>query len=207
MRPEVFFRYSWLFEINKMIPLGENAKKLAEAAMEQTKRMTAYSNGFEMFIGVICVALVPAICEELLFRAGLQPVFLKIFKNEHIAIFATGVIFSAFHMQFDGFIPRMFLGVVLGYAFHYGGNIFISIFFHFINNGLIVVISYFKNIGKTDIDTENLGNIGTVGGIISLLLTITVIYLLYNFVYKKIETTSTTEGGLDDEETDTRFIV
>lgn len=43
--------------------------------------------------------------------------------NAHAAIWLTTAIFSAVHLQFYGFVPRMLLGAALGYLFWLTGSI------------------------------------------------------------------------------------
>jgi hypothetical protein len=41
--------------------------------------------------------------------------------NPHTAIWASAAAFSAMHMQFEGFLPRLFLGSLSGYLYHWSG--------------------------------------------------------------------------------------
>jgi hypothetical protein len=88
------------------------------------------------------VAVVPAIGEEMLFRGVLQPVFIRVFKNKHIGIWLTAFVFSFIHFQFFGFVPRLLIGVFLGYLFAFTGNLWYSIVAHMANNGIAVVGYY-----------------------------------------------------------------
>lgn len=98
------------------------------------------------YLGMMSViALIPAICEEWFFRAGLQKIFCEWSKNAWIGIILASCIFSLFHGDFANFIPRAILGFVLGILYHYSNNIWVNISAHFFNNGLIVT-AYFFNI-------------------------------------------------------------
>lgn len=97
------------------------------------------------FAMMIVIALIPAICEEWFFRAGLQKIFCNWSKNAWIGIILASCIFSLFHGDFANFIPRAILGFVLGILYHYSNNIWVNISAHFFNNGLIVT-AYFFNI-------------------------------------------------------------
>lgn len=88
------------------------------------------------------IAVVPAIGEEMLFRGVLQPVFIRIVKNQHLGIWLTAFVFSFIHFQFFGFVPRLLIGVFLGYLFAFTGNLWYSIIAHMANNG-IAVIGYY----------------------------------------------------------------
>jgi membrane protease YdiL (CAAX protease family) len=53
----------------------------------------------------------------------------------------TAVLFSALHMQFLGFLPRMFLGIVLGAFYWFSGSIYTSMIAHFVNNAVQVLFA------------------------------------------------------------------
>jgi membrane protease YdiL (CAAX protease family) len=92
---------------------------------------------------VIIIALLPAIGEEVCFRSILQRIIIQITRNAMSGILITAFIFSALHFQFEGFLPRMFLGFMLGYLYWYSGSIWTSMLAHFVNNAVqVVVVSY-----------------------------------------------------------------
>jgi len=112
---------------------------------------------FTVFIvNLIIIGLLPAIAEEFLFRGALQQLLYEGFKNIHVAIWVTAIIFSAIHVQFYGFVPRMILGAILGYLFYWSGNIWVPIIGHLFNNGGQVALTYLHQQGviKYDIDTD-----------------------------------------------------
>ena len=86
-------------------------KQQEEAAAALTERFLQADNFGVLLINIALMALLPAIAEELSFRGTLQ----QILGNKHIAIWVTAIIFSAIHMQFYGFIPRMLIGALLGF--------------------------------------------------------------------------------------------
>jgi membrane protease YdiL (CAAX protease family) len=55
----------------------------------------------------------------------------------------TAIVFSAIHMQFEGFFPRIILGLVLGYLMMWSGNIAYPMIAHFVNNAVQVILQYF----------------------------------------------------------------
>lgn len=101
-------------------------------------------NSIEGFIlTTFTLAVLPAFAEELFFRGALQPILIKLIRHTWIGIILTALIFSLIHFSAIGFLPRLFLGVVLGALFHFSRNIWLSIFFHFINNFISVITLYF----------------------------------------------------------------
>jgi len=129
----------WLGELNEHIPL---AKWMIDSEKEAGKQMEAFlkvSNSSDIIVNILLVALLPAICEEVFFRGCLQRILIYAFKNPLAGITITAALFSAFHMQFEGFLPRMFLGILLGALFWYSNSLWPNIIAHFLNNAIQVV--------------------------------------------------------------------
>lgn len=96
-----------------------------------------------LVINILVMAFMAALSEEIFFRGLLQQILIKNKLNAHVAIVITAILFSAFHLQFFGFIPRMFLGMVLGYLYYITQNLWVSITAHFCNNAFAVVATHF----------------------------------------------------------------
>lgn len=92
-----------------------------------------------LFINLLVMGLVAALSEELFFRGMLQQMLMKNKINVHLAIILSAALFSAFHLQFFGFLPRFFLGIVLGYLFFITQNLWVSIAAHFFNNAFAII--------------------------------------------------------------------
>lgn len=101
------------------------------------------------------MALVPALGEEFIFRGTLQPICNKIFRNEHVAIWVTAFIFSAIHLQFYGFIPRLLLGAYLGYLFYWSRSIWVPVCAHLLHNGITTAIVFICNRNNINLDDTN----------------------------------------------------
>jgi len=107
-----------------------------------------------LFINIIVLALIPALCEEFLFRGTIQALFTKQWGKPHLAIWITAIIFSAIHLQFYGFLPRMLLGAYLGYLFYWSRSLWLPILAHFLHNALSILVS-FTFMGR-GIDIDNM---------------------------------------------------
>ena len=151
---------SWLVEFNSQLVLPdflaplEAWMKQSEQSAEQITKLFLTFDGLGSFLYIlVIVAIVPAIGEELLFRGVLQKIMVDWIKNYHIAIWVTAILFSALHMQFFGFLPRMLLGALFGYVFYWSGSLWLPILGHFINNGSVVLLSFFypEMINNTEI--------------------------------------------------------
>jgi hypothetical protein len=112
------------------------------------------------------------------------------FKSAHWGIWITAIIFSAIHVQFYGFLPRVFLGALFGYMYHYSGYLLYPIIAHILNNALTAVVVYLSNQGYFDFDLESTDSVSYPAGLVGLLV------LILGFLYfKKVNTLL--DGKLD----------
>lgn len=155
---------SQLTEWNENMKLPASLAKLEEiikAAEEQAQQMTEQMLAVTTFGGLVAnlivIALIAAVGEELTFRGVIQQFLTKICKNAHIAIILSAAIFSAIHFQFYGFLPRMVLGVFLGYFFYMTKSLWTSILMHFANNALAIIAYYLYHKGIIETDIDNIG--------------------------------------------------
>jgi len=136
--------------INSLLQLPEflsgleiSMKEAEESAKVITEAFLTVDSTSGLLINLLIIAVLPAIGEELLFRGVLQKHFAEWFKNPHIAIWVTAVIFSFIHFQFYGFLPRMLMGALFGYLFYWSKNLWYPIIAHFVNNAAAVLAFYF----------------------------------------------------------------
>lgn len=128
-------------ELNKMIPLPDIFITMEKMALAITERLMNTSSYSRLIINIIVIAGIPAICEEFMFRGWIQR-RLTDAMNHHIAILVGAIIFSTIHLQFQGFIPRLFLGLILGYVYFYTGSLWASALLHFLNNAFATIAAF-----------------------------------------------------------------
>lgn len=150
------------FMEEKIIQLKESYNQLTTLFLDSTTLS-------DYLVNVAVMAVLPAVGEELLFRGVFQRLLSAWTKNVHWGIILSALLFSFFHFEFYGFLPRFMLGVLFGYLFAWTATIWIPILGHFINNFLIV--SYYNFFRSAD-GTSFLDEIGTRADI-SLLISIT----------------------------------
>lgn len=149
--PFIYF----LEEINKSLPLPVWMKTMENSQDGLLAAMFSKEYKYEMVLTFILIAAIPAFCEELLFRGWLQPLIKKIFKNDHVAVWLTAIIFSAIHFQFEGFAARVALGAILGYLFVWTKSLWYSIFVHFFNNGAQLLAVYASDVKFEEMNKLN----------------------------------------------------
>ena len=131
-------------------------KQMEETAQATTEKMLTVDTFGGLLFNLLIIALIPAVGEELTFRGVLQQGLTRK-MNPHVAIILSAAIFSFIHFQFYGFLPRMFLGILLGYMFYITGSLWTSIVMHFVNNGTAVVLYYLNHKGIISIDADHFG--------------------------------------------------
>ena len=142
---------------NSFAQLEDWMKALEESAEAATKTLLDVDTIGGLLFNLVVIALIPAIGEELTFRGVLQQSLTRGMKNPHIAIILSAAIFSFIHFQFYGFLPRMFLGILLGYMFYITNSLWTSMLMHFLNNGCAVLVYYLNNKGVINEDVEQFG--------------------------------------------------
>ena len=134
-----------------------------------------------ILINIFMIVLIPAFGEEMLFRGTIQPLFQKIFKSQHIAVWVTAFLFSAIHLQFLTFLPRFILGAMLGYLLVYGKSLWYPIVGHFINNFTSLIVFYYYRATKPEINPLEPSS-GDFNSIIILSSFAVTILLFYVFI-------------------------
>jgi len=150
---------SVIIEWNQGLQMPESLsafEQWAQAKESQLKELTEYLTTFsgigEYLVALIVIALIPAVGEELVFRGLIQRLLGKAFKNHHLAIWLSAIVFGVFHLQFYGVIPRILLGALFGYLYYWSGFLSLAMVGHFINNGLTLTLLYFSQIKFIDYD-------------------------------------------------------
>ena len=161
-----------------MAGLEQQLRAMEEAASVLTERFLQADNLGGLLINIGLMALLPALSEELSFRGTLQ----QVLGRNHVAVWLTAIIFSAIHMQFFGFIPRMLMGAMFGYIFLWSGSLWIPILMHFTNNSL-AVIAYYTFGQNSSADTIGTGTTWWLG-VLSLILTSLGLLIFYRRTHK-----------------------
>lgn len=141
----------WLGQLNRNIPLPHGLIEMEKNASKQINAFLKADSPLDVIINVFVIALLPAVFEEMCFRGALQRILIQLFRSPWAGIVVTGAFFSAFHMQFQGFLPRMFLGILLGAIYWYSGSLWASILAHFFTNAAqVIAVSYYPQLLDED---------------------------------------------------------
>lgn len=177
----------YALRVNQQLPLPDWVRKNEASTNAMLQNLLGIEMPFELFLNLVVIAVIPAFGEELLFRGIIQRNFERLFRNPHVAIWMTAILFSAFHMQFEGFLPRLLLGAMLGYMFYWAGSLWVPVIAHFVYNALqiIAIYLYFNKLSPIDIDQIDQTPVGLF--IISIIFVFTIGYYFIQFNHVKPE--------------------
>ncbi len=172
---------------NRLIPVSPEWQKQFEDLETAYAKQVAIMLNFKTFGGyilsVLIMALVPAMCEETLFRGGLQNFLSRATRRPWLAIVIVSILFSLAHFSFYLFLPRMFLGMVLGSIYYLTRNIWLSITAHFLNNAFAVTQAYLLTRQGKDVETAMNSDLPThYWGLIALPLLVYLLIVLHRTV-------------------------
>lgn len=174
---------SLVIEWNMNLDLGQFSvafEEWASAKEEQLKELTEYLTRFDsigaLIIGLLVIAVLPAIGEELVFRGIGQRMFQGLTRSPHAGIWIAAFLFSFIHLQFYGFFPRFLLGVLFGYLYYWSGNLWYPIFAHFVNNGFTLIMLYLYQQKATDMNVEATDVVPLTTSLLALLATIVLLF-------------------------------
>jgi uncharacterized protein len=171
-----FLAMGFLGIINQLVPLSKATLDLEKKQSEAVLVLAVAKNIPDLMLSIIVVGLFAAIGEELFFRGILQRILIHWTQSPWIGIVLTGILFSAIHLQFSGFLPRMGLGILLGFIYWYSGSMWVNILFHFLFNSMQVISAYLMPESvKSDTQISYSNLVITIVGLIS---TIAIVFII-----------------------------
>lgn len=131
-------------EVNHNLPLPDFAWEMEQTAEKIQTDMFDEPGIWAILGNVLLIVIIAPISEEIFFRGALQRTVARMTGHPHIPIILAAFAFSTIHMEFAGFIPRLVLGMMLGYMASWSGNITIPIFCHAVFNGGQLALVYMQ---------------------------------------------------------------
>ena len=140
---------NWLVDWNEGLHLPQalnNLEKLLhemeDAAQGVTSDLLTTKTWGGMLLRVLLIGVLTGLGEEIFFRAGMLGSLHFSRVKQHVAVWAVAFIFSAIHMQFFGFVPRLLMGAWFGYLMLWGGEVWTPIIAHSLNNSVVVLFTF-----------------------------------------------------------------
>ncbi|MEO5906122.1 MAG: type II CAAX endopeptidase family protein [Saprospiraceae bacterium] len=169
------------FLLNESIPLPSWASDFENQAAETLKAILVMDTPGIFIINLLLIAILPGIGEELLFRGIIQKNISGLLRNPIAAIWISAFIFSAIHMQFEGFLPRVVLGATLGYLYHWSKNLWVPIIAHAFNNGIQVILVYSMGMDVTEFEEQGSDQLKWW----MIVFSVGIMYLAYTAIIKR----------------------
>ena len=151
------------------------------------------------------IALLPAICEEFLFRGILTHGFKKYGTVATVTL--SAVLFALMHQNLQQLVYQLFLGAVMAYIVVKTGSIIYTMCLHFFNNAFILIESHVTNATLPDYSSaeyaEYYGNAwNVVWPILVMLLSVAIVVgllFLMTFILKKFKKQPEAENAQVEE--------
>ncbi|MBS4029422.1 MAG: CPBP family intramembrane metalloprotease [Ignavibacteriales bacterium] len=135
--------------LQEKIPLPKELQSLIDTfkqMMEEMFKSLVTAHTFpELLFVIFVVAIVPSICEEILFR-GLVQQNLERGLGTKRGFIITGILFGAYHLNPFLIIPLCVLGIYFSFLVAQSGSIWVSIAAHFVNN-FLAALAVYLNLG------------------------------------------------------------
>lgn len=175
---------SYIIDLNASMTLPDSLAGLERSLREFE---TAAAASVELALGahtipnlvmsLLIVSILAGFSEELFFRGALQRLLQSLRISPAAAVWIAAAIFSAIHMQFFGFVPRMLLGAFFGYLLLWSGSVWVPIIAHAFNNAMFIILRYFTGEGDVHVGGEGAGV--EVAAAISAVLTAVCLYIMW----------------------------
>ncbi|MCM1520957.1 MAG: CPBP family intramembrane metalloprotease [Lachnoclostridium sp.] len=146
-----------------------------DAAQQSVEILMGGTSVSDLILGILIIGLFAALAEELYFRGTIMRMMLCSGINPHVAIWVTAFIFSAIHVQFFGFFPRLLLGAFFGYLTFWRSSVWLSVITHAFNNSIVVITSWLERRGTIGHEIDTLGSENYILILASVILTAGVI--------------------------------
>ncbi len=128
----------WLAQINKDLPLPESIRMFEQTQLELIR--SVLESGLGVTFNLVMLAVVPGVCEELLFRGYAQRQFERS-TGPLAGILLSGILFGCYHLRPSQLLPLVVLGIYLAYLTWRTGSLWPAILVHMAHNGIAVVVA------------------------------------------------------------------
>ena len=141
-----------------LAPVMDMLRSMEDNASAMIKVMQGTGTWADLLMNILIIGVAAGFSEELFFRGALQRLLSTGGMNAHAAIWVSALVFSAVHLQFFGFVPRMLLGAYFGYLLLWSRSIWLPAAAHALNNSIYVVAQWhYMRAGTPDVTVDNVG--------------------------------------------------
>lgn len=168
-----------------------------------TTGLPVAQNAHELVLSVIIVAVIPAVCEEFMFRGAIMPAFEG--EGSKRAMWITSVLFMMVHGSLVGMPTQIILGMVLALLVFWTDSIYAGLIYHTVHNASAVVLDYIQSQmaatgGEAAAESADLLTaIGGLGGVVSLLANIAISAALFLITMRLFRARGILQGVTPEE--------
>lgn len=189
------------FIIEKAAQNSSVIKKITDA-LDQVDKMVRDTYGdllkshsiMESFLIIVVVAVVPAVCEEFLFRGFVQKSFEQRF-SPFISILITSLFFGLYHFNPYDLFALIALGFYFGFAARMSDSIFVPMTLHFANNFITVLAVLI--LGTDELSKKSVIGVESIGpALISFSILIVIFFAFIYYVKRNYAKLTFKEGKL-----------
>jgi hypothetical protein len=171
-----------------MSAFEQELKMLEESSRLSVQILQGENTVLNLIVSILIIGVAAGFSEELFFRGTLQNLIHTGGYKSHYAIWITAIVFSALHLQFYGFVPRILLGAYFGYVLIWTRSLWVPISVHAFNN-IAYIVAQWVATAKGE-PTSQFDEIGTGSSWffvpVSILLTVCGLTILYRDYRKNL---------------------
>ncbi len=130
------------------------------------------------WVGILCIAIIGPITEELLFREGIAGYWLRQGHNPWLAILVSSLLFGLVHMNPTQIFSAFFIGLLLGTLYWKTRNIWLCSLMHILNNSLsLLMLNIYGEKANEMRLTDEIGNVPLTWSLIAVCLIVSITLL------------------------------
>lgn len=164
--------------------LEQTLRQLEAAAAGVTEVILSSTSAGSLVSGILIIGVLTGFSEEILFRGALQRSMEAYPAMRQWAVWLTAIIFSAVHMQFFGFFPRLLLGAFFGYMLYSTGSLWPGVFAHALNNSIVVATEWLARRYPDDFADASEWGVTTAGFPVAACVSLVLTVLFFTFCYR-----------------------
>ena len=169
--------------LNSFVPVPDVMAEMQETMAEMITTFLKSDNA--LLLGVFHIGVVPAICEEIMYRGYVQRALEKSWGIT-AAILISGALFGAYHLQISNIVPLATLGIFLAYLTYVSDSLIPAMVAHFVNNGgQVIASSYYPEMLDQQVSPDM--DIPILMVILSVAATTFLLYYLHQIKIKGVE--------------------
>ncbi len=101
--------------------------------LKESQALASFMSNGSPLLRLLSVAILPAVCEELLHRGFIRSSMNSI-RSDVLRSVVVGLLFGAFHLSVFRFLPTAILGIAITFAMIRSQTLIVPMFLHFLNN-------------------------------------------------------------------------